>query len=134
MDIIIPYPEGVDINSNDFIIGHLIAHNYNNAKVGTMEYFTPEKTSEGLKIHITSTSPFVIGWKTAATTDNGAGSVTDNNTANAATEASTAAKTENAGVNNPSTKDNMAVRMIFVMCLMMTSAAGIVYAAKKRRA
>lgn len=62
----IPYPEGIDKDNYDFIIGHLITSNVNGAASGTMEFFEPEKTADGLKIHITSASPFIIGWKQAA--------------------------------------------------------------------
>ena len=66
VDIVIPYPEGIDKDNYDFIIGHLITSNVNGAASGTMEFFEPEKTADGLKIHITSASPFIIGWKQAA--------------------------------------------------------------------
>ena len=66
VDILIPYPEGIDKDNYDFIIGHLITTNVNGAASGTMEFFEPEKTADGLKIHITSASPFIIGWKQAA--------------------------------------------------------------------
>ena len=66
VDIVIPYPEGIDKDNYDFIIGHLITSNVNGATSGTMEFFEPEKTADGLKIHITSASPFIIGWKQAA--------------------------------------------------------------------
>lgn len=66
VDILIPYPEGIDKDNYDFIIGHLITSNVNGAASGTMEFFEPEKTADGLKIHITSASPFIIGWKQAA--------------------------------------------------------------------
>lgn len=65
VDILIPYPEGIDKDNYDFIIGHLITSNVNGAASGTMEFFEPEKTADGLKIHITSASPFIIGWQQA---------------------------------------------------------------------
>lgn len=63
VDIVIPYPEGTNKDSYDFVIGHLITTGVNGGVPGTMEFFVPEKLEEGLKIHITSASPFVIGWK-----------------------------------------------------------------------
>ena len=124
-DILIPYPEGVDIASNDFIIGHLVAHGYNNAKVGSMEYFTPEKTAEGLKIHVTSTSPFVIAWKEA---------VNNNDTViAAANDKASEQSTETAAVTEPVTKDNMIARMMIMLSMMMVSGVAIVYTSRKKR-
>ena len=60
VDAVIPYPENTAKDGFEFVIGHLIVSGDN---AGTMEYFKPEKTDAGLKIHITSASPFVIGWK-----------------------------------------------------------------------
>ena len=63
MDVIIPYPEGTNKSDYDFVIGHLVTMGANGSVPGTMEYYKPEKTLSGLKIHINSASPFVIGWK-----------------------------------------------------------------------
>ncbi|HIW81990.1 MAG TPA: hypothetical protein H9742_10840 [Candidatus Acetatifactor stercoripullorum] len=66
IDIILPYPAGTSSAAHDFVVGHLITMACNGAVPGTMEYFAPEETEAGLKIHIMSASPFVIGWKEAA--------------------------------------------------------------------
>ncbi len=66
IDIILPYPAGTSQTAHDFVVGHLITMACNGAVPGTMEYFAPEETEAGLKIHIMSASPFVIGWKEAA--------------------------------------------------------------------
>jgi pectate lyase/pectin methylesterase-like acyl-CoA thioesterase len=63
VDIVLNYPNSTDSQNYDFVIGHLITMNCNGQKAGTMEYLKPEKTKDGLKIHINSASPFVIGWK-----------------------------------------------------------------------
>lgn len=63
LDVLIPYPENTNGSDYDFVIGHLNTMGVNGTKVGEMEYFNPTKTSDGLKIHIKSASPFVIGWK-----------------------------------------------------------------------
>ncbi|MGN0161203.1 MAG: pectinesterase family protein [Lachnospiraceae bacterium] len=63
MDVIIPYPTGINPYNYDFVIGHLITMGCNGAKVGSMEYYNPQKVTDGLQIHINSASPFVIGWK-----------------------------------------------------------------------
>ncbi len=65
VDILIPYPEGVDRDSFDFIVGHLIVMGCNGQIPGTVEYLKPEKTAEGLKIHVYSASPLVVAWKEA---------------------------------------------------------------------
>lgn len=44
----------------------LITIDTNGGTPGTMEFFVPVKTDDGLKIHITSASPFAIGWKQLA--------------------------------------------------------------------
>ena len=59
----IPYPDGTNSSDYDFVVGHLITQGWNGMTVGAMEYFNPDKTDEGLKIHIKSASPFVVGWK-----------------------------------------------------------------------
>ena len=63
VDVVIPYPDGTNSSDYDFVVGHLITQGWNGMTVGAMEYFNPDKTDEGLKIHIKSASPFVVGWK-----------------------------------------------------------------------
>ncbi|MCD7835919.1 MAG: pectinesterase family protein [Lachnospiraceae bacterium] len=84
IDIILDYPENTDKENFDFVIGHLIVLSCNGMKPGSMEYYTPEKTEAGLKIHIMSASPFVIGWKSIAASDDNSddsGSSADNGSA-----------------------------------------------------
>lgn len=71
IDVLIPYPAETDKDNYDFIIGHLITMGCNGQTVGTMEYLSPEKTVDGLKVHIYSASPFVIGWKEKAQDESG---------------------------------------------------------------
>ena len=66
VDVLLPYPSETLRENNgqyDFVVGHLMTSGPN---AGKMEYFTPEKTEEGLKVHVYSTSPFVIGWNEKA--------------------------------------------------------------------
>jgi pectate lyase len=63
LDVVLPYPAGAVGRNAEFLIGHLVVMGYNDVAPGTMEYFTPQTTEDGLKIHINSASPFVIGWK-----------------------------------------------------------------------
>lgn len=63
MDVIIPYPAGTNRANYDFVVGHLIVLGANGAKPGTLEFYNPQEINEGLKIHIMSASPFVVGWK-----------------------------------------------------------------------
>ncbi|MBQ8822497.1 MAG: hypothetical protein IJZ82_07635 [Lachnospiraceae bacterium] len=60
IDIVIPYPGGTASDTHDYVIGHLQVEGTN---AGEMEFFEPQEASEGLKIHVYSTSPFVVGWK-----------------------------------------------------------------------
>jgi hypothetical protein len=69
VDVYIPYPANTNGSGYDFVIGHLITADCNGLKAGTIEYFSPEKTDNGLKIHIMSASPFVIGWKEVEDSD-----------------------------------------------------------------
>lgn len=64
IDVMIPYPENTNQKDYNFVIGHMFT---SGDKVGQMEFPTVTKTAEGLKIHITSASPFVIGWKAIET-------------------------------------------------------------------
>ena len=56
----------MDVNRSNFVVGHLFTTEINGAVPGTMEYLNPQKTEDGLKIHVTSASPFVIGWEQEA--------------------------------------------------------------------
>jgi len=81
IDIILGYPENTNKEDFDFVIGHLITLECNGLKPGTMEYYDPEETDAGLKIHIMSASPFVIGWKDVSSSgDNTSGDNKDDNT------------------------------------------------------
>ena len=62
VDLVIPYPKGTNASGYDFVITHLVTMACNGAVPGSVEYFKPEKTAEGLKIHIKSASPFAVGW------------------------------------------------------------------------
>ena len=68
LDVLIPYPAGTNKDNFDFVISHLATMNVNGMKAGDIEYLAPVKTADGLKVHITSASPFAIGWKAIATT------------------------------------------------------------------
>ena len=70
LDLVIPYPGGTNASGYDFVITHLVTMACNGMVPGSVEYFRPEKTAEGLKIHIKSASPFAIGW-VAKSDDNG---------------------------------------------------------------
>ncbi|MCI6021232.1 MAG: hypothetical protein MRZ64_06025, partial [[Bacteroides] pectinophilus] len=118
VDVIIPYPAGIDPAANDFVIGHLIAHGYNNAKVGSMEYFTPQKTEQGLKIHVMSASPFVVAWKEIPAS----GNVEEVKNDTGAATSSVSAKTG----------DTMAGSMAVVIAVMIISGAVAFVTGKKR--
>lgn len=69
LDIVLPYPQGTNGADFDFVVAHLVTLACNGAVPGTTEYFKPAETAEGLKLHITSASPFVIGWVQTADAD-----------------------------------------------------------------
>ena len=73
VDVLLPYPENVDTGKYDFVIAHLVVMNCNGMKPGELEYLSPEETDEGLKVHIMSASPFVIGWYEAEDDDEDGG-------------------------------------------------------------
>lgn len=62
IDLVLPYPSGTSMSENDFLIAHLVTLACNGAVPGSTEYYSPVKTAEGLRIRISSASPFIIGW------------------------------------------------------------------------
>ncbi len=62
LDLVIPYPAGTNASDYDFVITHLVTMACNGMVPGSIEYFRPAKTDQGLKIHIKSASPFAVGW------------------------------------------------------------------------
>ena len=66
VDVVLPYPEGTDKDAYDFVVAHLVTVSVNGQEAGQIEILKPEKTEDGLKIHISSTSPFSVGWKKAS--------------------------------------------------------------------
>lgn len=62
LDLVIPYPTGTNASNYDFVITHLVTMACNDMVPGSLEYFRPAKTDQGLKIHIKSASPFAVGW------------------------------------------------------------------------
>lgn len=149
-DVILPYPEGVSRENTEFIVGHMITIGYDNVVPGTIEYFVPEQTDDGLKIHVNSASPFVIGWKYVETKedvppvsdDKDSDDTQENPTATAATEASKAPETTPAQQETtvqaeseaPKTKDVMGGSMnILFMMFMAAGIAGAVSMYDKKR-
>ena len=63
IDVVIPYPEGSDRICYAYVVGHLMT---SGDRAGEMEFPAVTETDDGIKIHITSASPFVIGWKVVA--------------------------------------------------------------------
>ena len=119
VDVIIPYPAGIDPAANDFVIGHLIAHGYNNAKVGSMEYFAPQKTEQGLKIHVMSASPFVVAWKEMPAANNAGEVKNDTGTVTSSVSAKTG--------------DVMTGRMAVVIVAMIISGSVVFAMSEKKR-
>lgn len=80
VDVVIPYPAGVDKDKFDFVIGHLVVLGCNGKVAGDMEYFNPTETDEGLLIKIYSASPFIVGYKASSTGNTGGNSSSSGNT------------------------------------------------------
>ncbi|MBQ9122024.1 MAG: hypothetical protein IJY10_00860 [Lachnospiraceae bacterium] len=99
IEIVIPYPQGVDKDKFDFVIGHMVMLGCNGKEAGDMEYFNPTETEEGLKIRIYSASPFIIGYKASSTGTTG-GNTGTGNTGNSGSTAG--GNTDTAGSGNAS--------------------------------
>lgn len=125
VDVVIPYPEGVDKESHDFVVGHLITMGIGNAEIGTMEYYSPMKTAEGLEIHITSASPFVVGWKAIKTEATIAPVVEPEKTVDAVVDAPVS-------VENASTSNGWIVWALVIVLIFVAAAAGYVVYNKKK--
>ena len=119
VDVVIPYPEGVDKDKNDFVVGHLITMGNNGSEIGRMEYYAPVKTEEGLKIHITSASPFVVGWK-----ENGSNMVIESDNEIIATEDASDISMTESGWNIP------VIIVLVLVVVLVVSSLFVVY--KKR--
>lgn len=62
VDVILPYPEGTNKADYDFVVGHMPCTDWNGTTPGVMEYPEVTKTDEGLKVHVSSASPFAVSW------------------------------------------------------------------------
>ena len=63
--IILPYPEGISSpEAYEFVVAHMITsdNRADGLKAGDIEYLTPIKTTEGLKVTVKSLSPFAIAY------------------------------------------------------------------------
>ena len=69
VDVILPYPEGTGKTGYDFTVSHLITMACNGQVPGNLENITPEKTDDGLKIHILSASPFAVAYMETKTSE-----------------------------------------------------------------
>lgn len=63
VDVILPYPEGTNMNDYNFVVSHLIVNDWNGQVPGTVEWPEITKTDKGLKVHVMSLSPFAVAWK-----------------------------------------------------------------------
>ena len=136
VDVVLPYPENTSGDEFDFVVGHLIV---SGDKAGTMEYFAPEETEEGLKINITSASPFVIGWKPAKNDEQPAteeSSKADSEIKTAGNETSQKDDGSTVNAENSADKDGgnqIFITMLIVLAVIVVAAAAIAVAAKRRK-
>ena len=136
VEVVLPYPENTSRDGFDFVIGHLIVSGDN---AGEMEYFDPEKTEEGLKIIITSASPFVIGWKAV---DNNEQPVSEenskDNTEVTTAENATSQQNESNAVSAEKTADKdggiqIIIPMLIVLVVIALAAAVLAVIAKRKK-
>ena len=136
VEAVLPYPENTSRDGFDFVIGHLIVSGDN---AGEMEYFDPEKTEEGLKIIITSASPFVIGWKAV---DNNEQPVSEenskDNTEVTTAENATSQQNESNAVSAEKTADKdggiqIIIPMLIVLVVIALAAAVLAVIAKRKK-
>ena len=130
VDVFIPYPANTSKDGFEFVVGHLIM---TGDKAGTMEYFKPENTDEGLKIHITSASPFVIGWTIIhndeqPTTEAPTQPATEATTANSETSQQTDNAATSAAQENVSTGSGITTVIVVLVIIMVIALAGIAVA------
>ncbi len=130
VDVLIPYPANTSKDGFEFVVGHLIM---TGDKAGTMEYFKPENTDEGLKIHITSASPFIIGWTIIhndeqPTTEAPTQPATEATTANGETSQQTDNAATSAAQENVSTGSGITTVIVVLVIIMVIALAGIAVA------
>ena len=130
VDVFIPYPANTSKDGFEFVVGHLIM---TGDKAGTMEYFKPENTDEGLKIHITSASPFIIGWTIIhndeqPTTEAPTQPAAEATTANSETSQQTDNAATSAAQENVSTGSGITTVIVVLVIIMVIALAGIAVA------
>ena len=136
VEAVLPYPENTSRDGFDFVIGHLIVSGDN---AGKMEYFDPEKTEEGLKIIITSASPFVIGWKAVENNEQPVSEENSkDNTEVTTAENATSQQNESNAVSAEKTADKdggiqIIIPMLIVLVVIALAAAVLAVIAKRKK-
>ena len=136
VEAVLPYPENTSRDGFDFVIGHLIVSGDN---AGKMEYFDPEKTEEGLKIIITSASPFVIGWKAVENNEQPVSEESSkDNTEVTTAENATSQQNESNAVSAEKTADKdggiqIIIPMLIVLVVIALAAAVLAVIAKRKK-
>ncbi len=136
VEVVLPYPENTSRDGFDFVIGHLIVSGDN---AGEMEYFDPEKTEEGLKIIITSASPFVIGWKAVENNEQPVSEESSkDNTEVTTAENATSQQNESNAVSAEKTADKdggiqIIIPMLIVLVVIALAAAVLAVVAKRKK-
>ena len=109
----IPYPEGTDKRSNDFIVAHMFTHNMRGHNAGETETIIPEETETCLKFKVSSLSPVLVTWTRAAEE---AEEVSTDNTVSVNEVPNEVPATMESRA--PKTGENMTFIMATVFCLM----------------
>lgn len=63
LEVLLPYPEGVDPDKHDFVVAHMFASDMNGHKAGDIEYPQVEKTEDGIRFTVNGLSPIAVSWK-----------------------------------------------------------------------
>ena len=120
VDIYLPYPKGTNKVDYDFTVSHLVTQDWDTAKKpGTVEELTPVKEDNGLKVHVTSASPFAVAWKPVANDDDGSNDEGESG--------------QNVTTTAMKTGDNMNVSAIIWSIVLLAAAAGAGVLVYRRR-
>ncbi|MBQ8912480.1 MAG: Ig domain-containing protein, partial [Lachnospiraceae bacterium] len=67
LEVVLPYPDGTDMKTNNFNIYHMFAYDMGGHKAGEVEAPVATKTSNGIKFKVMGLSPIYITWTKAVT-------------------------------------------------------------------
>ncbi|MCR5295347.1 MAG: hypothetical protein K6E30_09300 [Lachnospiraceae bacterium] len=125
VDLLFAYPEGTNSEDYEFVVAHLITTSVNGQEAGGLEFLAPEKTADGLKVHVRSASPFAIGWNAleeeAPEAEDAAeeGETANPNTVENSGDSAAAAPSSGA-ILSPATAENGSFRILMAILLIVS--------------